>query len=343
MEYLNLVICIFLPPFLSVVVIFASVCLSPHSYKKISARIRDAVSLHAERGLMHQRLLWIGLLTPIFYFLVIGLFVWMDCSPDISAEGFKMFIQISTLPLGILSLAIPFSVLVSRFHATEQTAIQIKAAKAKNNMDAFYSHRKAMFDYFDKINERDFDGGIEGRFEIEPTLHKRAFWGGSPVLGMPSPHDAFFEFIEERLTSARTFIHHVLFEEELFKRLAFYKNACDALWSISCSMSLDGLVKDLINNGHAIKELNRVAPEETYTLTVGKTTAELIGAYRYCRQYYRYLCDFAGYKSSFLKMIDYDKSTLSIVDKGRRYTEININAVEELLGFASSHFEFGSI
>lgn len=343
MEYFKLITCIFLPPLLSLTVILASICLPPRSRKKISARIRDAVSLHAERGLIHQRLLWACILTPIFYFLTIGLFIWADYSPAISAEGFKKFIQISALPLGILSLAIPLSVLVSRFHATEQTAIQIKAAKAKNNMDAFYSHRKAMFDYFDKISEQDFDGQIKGVFKIEPTLHKHAFWGASPESGMPTPHDAFFEMVEAELSSARTFIHHVLFEDDLNKRLAFYKCACDALWRTSYNLSLDALTRKLVDNGHALKEPQRKEPEETYTLTIGNTTAELVGTYRYCRQYYRHLCDFSGYKSPFLKEIEHDTSIRSVADRGRRYTEINLKAVDELLEFAAQHLEVESI
>ena len=101
----------------------------------------DAFNMNAE-PLTHQPLFKAALIIPIVSFLLLGGIVWQGHSVQIDADGFNNFLTISKLPLAVLSLSIPFGVIVNNIHRTIQTDKQIKEAQKKNTMDGFYSHRK---------------------------------------------------------------------------------------------------------------------------------------------------------------------------------------------------------
>ena len=150
-----------------------------------------AFGLHPEKGLMDHGLLWFSILIPVLYFVAIGYVSWEPYTLSMSSDGFAKFISISTLPLTILSLAIPLPVLVSRFHATQQTATQLKATKLKNNIDVFHAHRKAMFEYFDRVPKATFEGTLDCEFKVHPRLHINAFRGSKPEQGSPRVFEDF--------------------------------------------------------------------------------------------------------------------------------------------------------
>tara|TARA_R110002110_G_scaffold383611_1_gene595090 strand:- start:539 stop:1078 length:540 start_codon:yes stop_codon:yes gene_type:complete len=163
---------------------------------------RNSFKLNPEKGLLKQGLLWVSLLLPVSYFLVFGSIAWAGYEIDISSAGLSTFFRISTIPLTVLSLTLPLTVLVSRFYSTEQTARQIAITLHKNNLDAFYSHRSELFSYFDRLQEVDYFGALKGRFNVYPRVHKN-FFKGRPDLGVPEINVEMFNQIERALQSAR--------------------------------------------------------------------------------------------------------------------------------------------
>lgn len=67
-----------------------------------------------------------------------------------TGEGFNKFLEISKLPLWLLAIAAPFSVVVARAHGTAQTAYQINELEIKNNQENYYRHRD---DVIQTLNE----------------------------------------------------------------------------------------------------------------------------------------------------------------------------------------------
>ncbi|MBT0307147.1 hypothetical protein [Morganella morganii] len=94
------------------------------------------------KPLTSQTLFWLSIIIPIASFLYFGMFSWRGYIFQADADGFKKFIEISTLPLGLLSLSIPFTSVVNNIHRTIQTNKQIESSEIKNNIDIYYSHKK---------------------------------------------------------------------------------------------------------------------------------------------------------------------------------------------------------
>lgn len=101
----------------------------------------NAFNMNAE-PLTHQHLFWAALFIPISAFLVTGLICWHNYKFQINAQGFDNFLNISKLPLALLSLSLPFGVVINNIHRTIQTDKQIKEAERKSKSDSFQSHRK---------------------------------------------------------------------------------------------------------------------------------------------------------------------------------------------------------
>ncbi|HGN1884953.1 hypothetical protein [Proteus mirabilis] len=100
-------------------------------------------------SLSSQKLFWGAILIPFISFLYFGFFSWVGHSVDLSSEGLNRFIMISKLPLGLLSLSIPFVAIITSLHRSIQTAAQISSAntqidlaKKKNTLDELFSREK---------------------------------------------------------------------------------------------------------------------------------------------------------------------------------------------------------
>lgn len=280
-------------------------------------RTRFILTLHPELGLMKQGLLWLVILAPILYFLGTGFLAWQDYDVLLNAEGFKTFLQISVLPLALLSLAIPLSVLISRLHSTEQSAKQIEIVSHKNNLDTYRSHRQELFSYFEQIGETDYLSCIKVNFKVHPRLHTN-FFLGSPSEGLPSPNEAVFKDIESELSTARWGIDATLRDVNKPMTLSFYLNACSAIFRLSEKLGIQEIYIDLADKGVLVPAKIDKQPELESILTVGTTTDEFVAAYRIARSFYLNLCDFACITSN-LDAPD-DKK---YIDTGGRYSRIN--------------------
>ncbi|KDE35100.1 hypothetical protein AW40_18205 [Kosakonia radicincitans UMEnt01/12] len=92
--------------------------------------------------LTDQRLFWASILAPAYGFITFGIVAWLGHSIQLDSAGFNNFLEISKLPLAILSLSGFLGIIVNNIHRTIQTDTQIKEAQRKNKIDAFYAHRK---------------------------------------------------------------------------------------------------------------------------------------------------------------------------------------------------------
>lgn len=108
-----------------------------------------------EERLTKQKLFKQSIRLPVISSLYFGVFSWIGHQPQFNSEGFIKFIEISKLPMGILSLSIPFVAIVSSIHRTIQTENQINKTQKqidlvseKNRSDAYYSHLKTYADIF---------------------------------------------------------------------------------------------------------------------------------------------------------------------------------------------------
>ncbi len=322
MQLLILVIAPFILALITVLIIFAR-------GNHLCDKIKFSLTLHPELGLVKQGLLWLAILSPVYYFFSIGYFAWQGFDIDLTAIGFNKFITISVLPLALLSLAIPLSVLVSRLHSTEQSAKQIEIVSYKNNLDTYRSHRQELFAYYEQIGETDFLDCVKVKFRIHPRLH-RNFFKGSPKDGLPAPIEEAFNDIESELTSARWAIDRVIRDVNSDMTLSSYLGACSTLFRLSEKLGIQEIYIDLANKGVLVPVKLQKQPETESLLTIGTTTDELVAAYRIAKSYYINLCDFSGIGHN-LQLTE----EMKYIDVGGKFRTINEQlVVEDLQNFA---------
>lgn len=71
----------------------------------IRSKFLSVFELRSEHGLVTQGLLWLAIGLPLNLGLALGIWVWSDYSINLSAEGYKKFVEISILPLAIMSIS----------------------------------------------------------------------------------------------------------------------------------------------------------------------------------------------------------------------------------------------
>lgn len=278
-------------PFLTPILVIAFI-LANGSW--LFERLRSTLTLHEDRGLAEQGLLWVSILCPFLYFLALGAISWSGHSISLTSDGLKEFFSISALPLGALSLSLPLSVLVSRLHATKQTAKQIEITQQKNNIDLFHSHRKELFAYFDQIGEVKYLGCLTGKFKVHPRVHK-VFFDGKPEDGVPLVNQEAFKEIERELSTARWQLDAVMRDVNPELTYSFYvANFCSTIYRLSQKLGLPEIYEELSEKSTLVP--TKLEDKEVELLTVGKTTDEAVAAYRYIKGYFQNLCDFAGWE-----------------------------------------------
>jgi len=313
-EIIYLTTLIVLPFFISVFVIAVFLGSGPW----LLERLKVTLSLHEDRGLAEQGLLWVSISTPILYFFFLGAISWSGHSISLTTDGLKLFWSISALPLGVLSLALPLSVLVSRLHATKQTAKQIKITQQKNNVDLFYSHRKELFNYFDHLSETKYLGCLTGKYKVHPRVHKN-FFIGKPEDGIPLINHGMFEDIEGELYLAKFLLDAIIRNSNPSQTFDMYlANFCSNIYRLSYKLGLPEIYVELAENSTLVRV------EGGELLTVGRTTDEAVAAYRYAKNYFQNLCDFAGRELSHV-----DDENLKYIETGGKYKTVNESNVIE--------------
>lgn len=265
------------------------------------AFLKYTMTLHTEKGLSEQGLLWLSILTPISYFFFIGWFAWKDHLPQLDEAGLKTFMDISTLPLAILSLSLALAILVSSLHATKQTAEQIKTTKQKNNIDLYHFHRKELFAYFEQIGDFKYHENLTAKNKIHPRVHK-SYFEGRPQDGMPIFNKNSFIQVEVRLESARRNLMDVMTDKNPDLTLSLYlANFCTNIYNAA---QLLGLPEVILLMENSPKVPGKIKDKDVKLDTVGVTTDEAISAFKYAENFFHNLCDFANYESTYFKRVD---------------------------------------
>lgn len=148
MNYFLLLLCIIIPVILPIILCFK---IKGHSPKSI-AGWKNTFKISPNEWLLSQSLFWCSLLIPFLLFTSFGIISWREHDLNLSTTGFNTFLDISKLPLWLLAIAAPFSVIIARAHGTEQTATQIKELIKKNNSDSYQSQRNDFLTYFKDTN-----------------------------------------------------------------------------------------------------------------------------------------------------------------------------------------------
>jgi len=287
-------------------------------------RLGSSLSLNADKGLSSQGLLWLSILCPFLYFITLGGITWQDYEISITSAGINTFFSISKLPLAILSIIIPLSVLVSRFHATKQTAEKIKITRLKNNLDLFNSHRNELFSYFTQIGEINFLDCFVAKYKVHPRVHKN-FFKGSPADGTPLINEDCFKDIEGELSSARWQLDSVIKDINPELTYSFYiANLCSTIYRLSYKLGLPEVYETLAEKSVLVPV--ELKGKKNELLTVGTTTDEVVAAYRYAKGYYENLCDFARRPSGHV-----EEEETKYIDNGVKFRKINnIQVIEKL-------------
>ncbi|GEM_PF-2405478 len=252
--------------------------------------VRYIFTIDTNKGLSSQGLFWMSILVPFVYFFVVGMLGWKDYKLRLDAEGFKTFISISALPIGILSLAVPLSAIVARFHTSKQTARQIEIVSQKNNVDLFHAHRREFFSYFSQVGETKYSDRLTGKNYIHPRLHKILF-KGKPEHGSPKPNEAVFKEISRDIHSLKSLLDDVLKNKNKERSFDSYlANFCPQLYGLTLRLGL-------IEIYDSLKEfsLESLGPKnEKKYLTVGGNADDAVHSLRYIDNFFSNLCDFAG-------------------------------------------------
>ncbi|MEN0586707.1 MULTISPECIES: hypothetical protein [unclassified Kosakonia] len=150
-------------------------------------RIKNALRMNSE-PLTHQPLFIAAITIPLFSFIAFGLIIWVNYSFQLNEDGFNTFLNISKLPLALLSLSIPFGVVVNNIHRTIQTDKQIKEAEKKNRIDGFYNHRKNTIDVFQNVPFMSLK-------VADQTQEKLEFENSYKIYGLFFPNSSIFSDI----------------------------------------------------------------------------------------------------------------------------------------------------
>lgn len=262
-------------------------------WKRKYGNFLGAFVLNPRRGLEEQGLLWISIIAPILYFIFLGFFSWADYSVLVSSKGFETFLKISVLPLSILALAIPLSILVSRFHATGQTAEQIRKSIVKNDLDMLALHRKEMYAYFDQIGHMQVDdySPFSQAPKVHPRVHKHFFVIQGDGLG-PAPNHNMFKNIESNLNSAGLHLAAMIPKIDSFDH---YLAASSCIMRVAIDLGGEELNLAISKNSVLVPMIQAGAIVGEY-YTIGRSNQDIVYAYRWLRAHFMNLCDFAGWE-----------------------------------------------
>lgn len=257
-------------------------------------RIKSIFKLDTSKGLVSQGLLWLSIVVPVSMSISLGGWVWAGYDFYISSEGFKKFIEISILPLGIMSLALPLAGLVSRFHSTQQTAKQIEVVSFKNNLDAFYTHRKELLSYFSAMQEIQYFGSITFNYYLHPVLHVR-FFNGAPEEGWPIANIKSFEMVEANIVSGAKYLVGVIEGKGVggMSVLDCYLQACNSIYLAAEALHIREVTNVLVSKGVMARSISCGSDSYDF-VTIGTTTLEILAAIRFVKGFYDNLCDFSG-------------------------------------------------
>lgn len=304
MQYSILIACI-VAPILAPAVLFALL-----SKGKMIDKVKSLVTLNSRESLIKQKIFWLSLIVPACYFFVFGYICWLGYSIDLSLAGVENFLKISTLPLALLSAALPLGVVVASFHSTQQTAEQIRVTLHKNNLDSYYAHRADFYNHFSRHIEVNYLDVLPGKFNSHPLLYCNCV-SGVPGDGTPTANADFFEDVGNHLNTAANSLDAIFsdpYTPELF--LEYMAGFCANVHNVAAQLGLPEIYLDLARDSYQIT----LPPGKPYRsgvqfISLGTTDAEALAAFRYAWDFYISLCGYMGvYPRVLPKDIEYISS-----------------------------------
>lgn len=119
------------------------------------------------KGLLSLPLFWLSFLLPFFLFITFGSIVWSGYDLSMTKEGFDIFLDISKLPLWLLAIAAPASVVIARAHGTAQTATQIKEMISNKKREIYFKYQENIKIEINNIVDRFEDDALFGEIELK--------------------------------------------------------------------------------------------------------------------------------------------------------------------------------
>lgn len=234
MNYFLLLLCIIIPVILPIILCFK---IKGHSPKSI-AGWKNTFKISPNEWLLSQSLFWCSLLIPFLLFTSFGIISWREHDLNLSTTGFNTFLDISKLPLWLLAIAAPFSVIIARAHGTEQTATQIKELIKKNNSDSYQSQRNDFLTYF-----KDSSIGVKAYSHYYPSTIEKGALPVNEELILKTR-----EIIKHSISVLRNmYIEH---NNEYSDFDSYYRLAIDSLIKTENIFTILTFKKALENNTH---------------------------------------------------------------------------------------------
>ncbi|OAH52437.1 hypothetical protein AYJ70_07715 [Pseudomonas monteilii] len=250
---------------------------------------KEIFSLNPDYGLDKQPLFWVSVAVPIIYFLGFGYFAWDDYTISLTEPGFREFIRVSALPLGLLGLSLPLAALITKLHSTLQTARQIE----KSKHELFYLHRKEFAAYYAQIGPTKYSQDFTANFNINPRIHAKLFEGaaskGTPTLRLDVIGD-----LTKRVQAARHRLEGMLSAPDQPKFCAEYTEFCKEIIYLVQYLNVRD-AEDFIN------EYGVPLPDEGELRTVGRTLRHAYDIFTCVENYVIAAVEFAGLGREALK------------------------------------------
>ncbi|MFY0993251.1 MULTISPECIES: hypothetical protein [Pseudomonas] len=323
MPELLLLVATILGPALAVYWLVMRYCGNGHDFR---SKALSVFELHTEHGLIEQGLLWLAIGIPLSLGLAFGGWAWSGYEVSLTAAGYKTFFEISLLPLAIMSISLPLAGLVSRIHSTQQAANQIILSRTKNNLDAYYAHRKALFEYFKEFDDLVYFGKFKFPYKVHPVLHKR-FFLGSPEGGTPVMNEETFNRVERFITGASRSLRKVL-EGTCADPLTFYLDAGKEIYFAAETLHISTIHREMRERGVYVRHSRGDGAP-----TFGTSTLATLAALRFCKNFYDNLCDFSGRNRMTLgsELEDVFQKTEFWLNKGKFIEALHEGPIAELV------------
>lgn len=200
-----------------------------HKDRKDWSYFKFCRSFDANHGLGSQPWFSMAIVYPVGLFFSTGYWAWSGLNLKISADGFKLFIEVSKLPLGLLALSIPLAALTARLHGTKQTALQIKVVGQKNISDLYIAHYNHFCNHIEMLEMNYRSEQSEGRSLSfnKKLLYKQLYPDSTLTSGVSDLSFNLFNRVSNRIENLYDFLEDtsvkkVTQAEEKFTSLNLY-------------------------------------------------------------------------------------------------------------------------
>ncbi|MDI3370997.1 hypothetical protein QLG14_17325 [Pseudomonas sp. V104_10] len=315
-SWVLLVAALSLPPF--VLYFCINFCLGRVSKK---AR-RFTLALDPDQGLGEQPLFWLVMLTPVTYFFLFGIVAWTDgYELSLDSYGFKQFWEITTLPVAMLSLAIPLTALVTYLHSTAQTARQIE----KNKHELFYIHRNQFVTYYEQIGSTRFSDGLKVSYKINPRVHARLFIG-DVAEGTPMRKTQVFNSRIADLKVARRCLVRLMSQPPSPASFIDYLIFCRRVYKLIHFFTIGDLEVILDEASHGAR-----TSDKRRSRLLGLSTDLAVDSFRCVENYLTSAIEFSGYADGLKKLPQGRQAFDKLIDdnKHKRVIESFANAIRD--------------